>query len=130
MDYSVKDNITYFCRYHVVWCPKYRRDVLRGAVLFRLKVLLEEHCQELGANLITMDITPDQVRLIVDIDPKFGIHRLVKQLKARTSPVLRQEFPKLRSRLPSLWTNSYFVSTVTGVPWLEIAEFVEQQKNV
>ena len=56
----------------------------------------------------------DHVHLVVEVDPQFGVHRLVKAIKGRSSRVLREEFSWLRSRLPSLWTNSYFVATVGG----------------
>ncbi len=62
--------------------------------------------------------------------PQYGIHRLVKQIKGRTSRLLRQEFPHLKSRLPTLWTNSYFVATVGG-PTLQIVQrYVDNQRNV
>jgi putative transposase len=73
---------------------------------------------------------PDHVHLLVEVDPQFGIHKLVRRIKGRSSRLLRQEFPVLRSRLPSLWTNSYFVSTVGGAPLEVIKQYIEQQKRV
>ncbi len=67
---------------------------------------------------------------VVEVDPQFGIHRLVRLIKGRSSRLLRQEFPALKSRLPTLWTNSYFVSTVGGAPLAVIKKYVENQKNV
>lgn len=68
--------------------------------------------------------------LLIEVDPQFGIHKAVKLIKGTTSRVLRQEFPWLRSRIPSLWTNSYFVSTVGGAPLSVIKQHIENQKNV
>jgi putative transposase len=65
----------------------------------------------------------------VEVDPQFGIHKLVKAMKGRSSRVLRQEFPCLRSRLLTLWTNSYFVATVGGAPLSVIKPYVENQKS-
>jgi putative transposase len=63
------------------------------------------------------------------VDPQYGIYRLVKQIKGRSSRLLREEFPHLRRRLPTLWTNSYFVATV-GDTTLEVAkQYVENQRN-
>ena len=73
---------------------------------------------------------PDHVHVLVGIDPQFGVHRLTKLMKGRSSRLLRQEFPKLKSRLPTLWTNSYFVSTVGGAPLSIIQQYIENQKNV
>jgi putative transposase len=80
--------------------------------------------------LIALEITPDHVHLLVEVDPQLGIHRLVKYIKGVTSHDLRKEFPSLSSRLPSLWTNSYFVSTVAGAPLEVIKQYVENQKKV
>ncbi len=72
---------------------------------------------------------PDHVHLLVGVDPQFGIHRLIKTIKGRSFRLLRQEFPSLRSRLPSLWTNSYFVATVGGAPLEIIKQYVANQRN-
>jgi len=69
------------------------------------------------------------VHLLVGCDPQFGIHRLVKLLKGYSSHTLRAEFPTLKRRLPSLWTNSYFCSTVSGVTRETLKQYVENQKG-
>jgi putative transposase len=73
---------------------------------------------------------PDHVHLLVEVDPQFGIHRLVKRIKGRTSRILRGEFPHLRHRLPTLWTNSYFVATVGGAPLEVVKRYIEFQRKV
>lgn len=122
-------NITFQCAFHVVWCPKYRRRVLGGRIEARLKELIREVAADKGAWLVEMEVMPDHVHLLVEVDPQFGVHRLVKAIKGRSSRALRQEFPHLRSRLPTLWTNSYFVATVGGAPLAAIKRYVENQKN-
>ncbi|MGI0486003.1 IS200/IS605 family transposase [Pantanalinema rosaneae CENA516] len=123
-------NVVYSCKYHVVWCPKYRRKVLVNGVEVRLKELLQEICAEFTSELIEMEVMPDHVHLLVEVNPQFGIAKLIRYLKGRTSRILRQEFPWLKSRLPTLWTNSYFVSTVGGAPISVIKQYIENQKNV
>ena len=123
------NNVVYRCAYHVVWCPKYRRPVIEGAVDERLKQIIREICAERECNLIELETMPDHVHLLVECDPQYGIHRLVKQIKERSSRVLRQEFDSLRSRLPTLWTNSYFVATVGGAPLGIIKQYVANQRN-
>lgn len=130
MEYKSNNNVVYSCKYHVVWCPKYRRKVLVDGFNARLKELIDEICHELRIDVIEMEIMPDHVHLLIEVEPQFGIHKAVKQIKGRTSRILRQEFICLRSRLPSLWTNSYFVSTVGGVPLSVIKQYIENQKNV
>lgn len=130
MDYKSNNNVFYSCKYHVVWCPKYRRNVLTGTVELRLKELIYEAAAEINVDIIEMEIMPDHVHLLMEVDPQFGIHRAVKAIKGKTSRVLRSEFDSLRSRLPSLWTNSYFVSTVGGAPLSAIKQYIENQKNI
>ena len=124
------NNVVYRCAYHVVWCPKYRRPVIEGDVADRLTQLIREVTAERNCNLIELETMPDHVHLLVECDPQYGIHRLVKQIKGRSSRVLRQEFPSLKSRLPTLWTNSYFVATVGGATLEVVKQYVENQRNV
>ncbi len=96
----------------------------------RLKEIILQASQERQSEVIELEVMPDHVHLLVEVDPQYGIHRLVHLLKGRTSRLLRQEFPWLKSRLPTLWTNSYFVSTVGGAPLAVIKQYIENQKNV
>lgn len=122
-------SVTFQCAFHVVWCSKYRRRVLEGRVEARLKEIVRAVVAEKGAWLVDLDIMPDRVHLRVEVDPRYGVHRLVKAVKGRSSRVLRQEFPSLRSRLPTLWTNAYFVATVGGAPPEAVEQYVADQKN-
>lgn len=72
---------------------------------------------------------PDHVHLLVWCDPQFGIHRLVKRLKGFSSHALREEFPALKRRLPSLWTNSYYCATTGGVTLETLKRCVKNQKG-
>lgn len=129
MNYKSNNNVVYSCKYHVVWCPKYRRKVLVDAVAQRLKELIEQECVKLLVEIIAMEIMPDHVHLLMEVDPQFGLHKAVKQIKGKTSFVLRNEFKHLTTKLPTLWTNSYFVSTVGGAPLEAIKQYVENQQT-
>lgn len=83
-----------------------------------------------GAELMGLEVMPDHVHLLVGVDPQFGVHRLAKRLKGKSSRVLREEFPWLKSRVPSLWTNSYFVTTTGGAPLAAVKKYIENQKRV
>ena len=128
--YKSHRNIYYSCKYHVVWCSKYRRKVLVDGAVEQLATIIHEVCQEHQAEVLSLEIMPDHVHLLVEIDPQFGIHRLVKLMKGRSSRLLRQAFPSLKTRMPTLWTNSYFVSTVGGAPLSIIKQYIENQKHV
>jgi putative transposase len=123
------NNVVYSCKYHVVWCPKYRRQVLVQPVDARLKALIRETAAERSCEVIELEVMPDHVHLLVEVDPQYGVHRLIRAMKGRSSHALRQEFPSLATRLPTLWTNSYFVSTVGGSPLAVVKQYIENQKR-
>ena len=125
-----KNGVVYSCKYHVVWCPKYRRKVLVDGVDERLKEIAHAVAEEMRFEIIEMEVMPDHVHMLVEVDPQLGIHKAVKRIKGRSSHDLREEFPWLRRRLPSLWTNSYFVSTVGGAPPAAARRYIEDQKGV
>lgn len=129
MKYKTNHNVVFSCKYHVVWCPKYRRKVLTDEIAVRLKELICERAAEIGADIIEMEVMPDHVHLLIEVDPQFGINRAVRSIKGFTSSALRNEFPKLKSRLPTLWTNSYFVSTVGDTSLEAIAEYIQNQNK-
>ena len=130
MEYKSSNNVVYSCKYHVVWCPEYRRPVLTGKVETDLKRIIHCVAQERHAEIIEMEVMPDHVHLLVEVDPQYGVHRLVKQMKGRSSRMLRDKHKWLKSRIPSLWTNSYFISTVGGAPLKVIKQYIESQKEV
>ena len=128
--YKSNNNIVYCCKYHVVWVVKYRRPVLNQAIETRLKELLELISQQIEVNILEMEVgDKNHVHLLISLDPQFGVHKAVKRFKGATSRYLRQEFPELKKRLPTLWTNSYFVSTVGGAPLAKIKEYIQNQKR-
>lgn len=128
--YRSNNNIVFSCKFHVVWCPKYRRSVLVDGADEALKRVVERVCLARDVELIELEVMPDHVHLLVDVDPQYGIHRLVKEIKGTSSRELRLAFPFLKRRLPTLWTNSYFVSSVGGAPLAVVKQYIENQKHV
>ena len=130
MKYKSNKNVVYSCKYHVVWCPKYRRKVLIEGVDTRLKELILSKAATTHVEVIEMEVMPDHVHLLVEVDPQYGIYRFLRQIKGQSSRLLRQEFAWLKSRLPTLWFNSYFVSTVGGAPLSVVKQYIEKQQYV
>src|ERR1700687_2692228 len=119
--------VVFSLKYHVVWCPKYRKPVLVGDVAERLKALLAEKAAELGAVVHALEVLPDQVHLFVESDPTFSPSHLANQFKGFTSHALRQEFPHLRTRLPTLWSRSYFAASVGYVTESAVKRYIDTQ---
>jgi len=128
--YHSDHSIVYSCQYHVIFCPKYRRKVLTDALAQRMKELVLEKQDEYGYAVIEMEVMPDHVHLLLDVDPRIGINRIVGKIKGYTSHELRAEFPWLKKRLPTLWTRSKFISTVGAVTLDVVQAYIEDQKGV
>lgn len=128
--YHTDHSIVYSCQYHVIFCPKYRRPVLSVEVSARMKELILEKQEEYGYIVIEMEVMPDHVHLLLDIDPRIGVNDVVGKIKGYTSHELRKEFPWLKKRLPTLWTRSKFISTVGAVTLDVVQKYIEEQKNV
>ncbi len=119
----------YSLKYHLVWCPKYRRGVLIGEVADELRSLLYQKAQELAVTIEALEIMPDHVHLFIQSDPTEAPQRLANQFKGYTSRILRMKFPQLRSRLPSLWSRSYYVGSVGHVSEETVQRYIEMQKS-
>lgn len=119
----------YNVAYHIIWCPKYRRAILVDDVAERLKTLLYEQASKFGWIIESMEVMPDHVHLFIKANPIDPIARIVAQLKGYTSHVLRAEFIHLKSKLPTLWTRSYYVETIGHISEDAIKRYIEDQKN-
>ncbi|MFF4259217.1 IS200/IS605 family transposase [Streptomyces sp. NPDC001663] len=112
---------------HVVWCPKYRRRILGGRVAVRLRELIEAKAAEKGWEIIALEVMPDHVDLSVRPEPKASASYMANQFKGFTSRVLRQEFPHLKSRMPTLWSSSFFVASVGAVSADTVQQYIDTQ---
>ena len=121
----------YSAKYHLIWCPKYRKRVLVGAVEARLKEIIAGVLDEVGGQVIEVEVMPGHVHLLAEVPPQVALSRLVNLLKGRSSRQLRQEFPSWRgARMCCLCSPSWFVSTVGGAPLEVVRRYVENQKLV
>jgi putative transposase len=127
--YASNAGAVFSLKYHVVWCPKYRRPVLVDAVASRLRDLLGTKAEELGMTIHALEVMPDHVHLFVESDPTRCVAEIVNRLKGYTSRVLRQEFPGLRSRLPTLWSRSYYAGSVGHVSSTTVERYIANQKG-
>lgn len=127
--YSRNVGSVYSLQYHIVWCTKYRRKVIVGDVEDALKSLLLQKANELELEIKAMEVMPDHVHLFVASDPTDAPQRIVSQLKGFTSHELREQFPFLKSKLPTMWSRSYFVCSVGEISGETIKRYIESQKG-
>jgi putative transposase len=130
MDYQRDEHRVHLIVYHVVWCPKRRKAILKGSLKARLAQLVEQKCAEKGWDVLELAIQPDHLQLCVRVWPSDSAADVVKELKGFSSFHLRKEFVPILSKLPSLWTRSYFVSTAGNVSAEIIQQYIEAQKGV
>jgi len=127
--YSKNTGAVFSLKYHIVWCPKYRRKVLENEVAKRLEMLLHQKADEINMVIHGLEIMPDHVHLFVESDPTWAVAGLAHAFKGYTSRILRKEFAFLRSRLPTLWSKSYYAGTVGHVSEETIKKYIESQKG-
>ena len=130
MKFKSNRNIVYNCQFHVIWCVKYRRKLLTGKVESRLKEIVQSVAEDCAFEISEVETDPDHIHLLVSCDPQFGIHKCVKRMKGRSSNLLRDEFPHLKTRVPSLWTHSYFCASVGGAPISVLKQYIQDQQKV
>ena len=115
--------------YHLIWCTKYRKPMLKLEIEERLKFLLLEKAKEMDATIEQMEIMPDHVHLFIKCSPVDSPHFIVQQCKGYTSRLMRKEFSELRTRVPTLWTRSYYCESVGHISEKSVKKYIEDQKN-
>ena len=126
--YRSSNKTVYSAKYHIVWCPEYRRRVVGGRVEIRLKEIVAGVVAEGGGEVVEVEVTPDHVQLLVEVPRAVWLSRLVQCLNGRCSQLGRAEFAHLR-RLSALRSPSWFISTVGGAPLEVVRGCVENQEQ-
>ena len=129
-DYVRKKGIIYKNQFHVIFCPQYRRKVLVDGIETRLKEILYDEAKKMNVNIKALEVMPDHVHMFIEFDPRLMLHKVIKQFKGQSSHILREEFPVLRSRIPTLWTRSYFSCTVGNISEESVKQYILEQKRV
>jgi putative transposase len=126
--YKKSETCVFFMNFHYIWCPKYRRPVLKGKIAARCEALIREKVKELEGEVLSLEVMPDHIHLFVVMPPTISANKVIGQIKGYTSRILRSEFPELK-KMPTLWTRSYFVSTHGHVSSEQIQKYIEEQKG-
>ena len=123
-EYKTQNHVKFLVNYHFVWIPKRRKCVLVGDIATRLRQVFLELAIEKTWDILALEVAPDHIHLFISVKPTDTPHLVVKAFKGRSSYILRKEFPELK-KLPSLWTNSYFISTAGNVCSEVIKKYIE-----
>lgn len=128
-EYTHKNGIVYKNQFHIIFATKYRKPVLTDNVEKRLKEIFYEEAIRMDIEIKALEIMPDHVHMFIEFDPRLMLHKVVKQFKGKSSHILREEFPFLKSSMPSLWTRSYFSCSVGHISEDTIKKYIENQKR-
>ena len=121
----------YLLRYHVVWCTKYRREVITGSVYTDMFEYLQKSAEQIGVTLEEVELKPDHVHLMIKTDPQVYIPNMIKILKGNTARWSFMSHPEIKAELwgGHLWNPSYFIATVSDRNTEQIREYIRNQKK-
>lgn len=129
MEYRRQAHYVYSCRYHIVFCPKYRRAVLKDGIDERLKEIIRDYAGGKDILVLGMEVMPDHVHLLLDCPLDMSPIGVVKGIKQTSALTLKREFPGLKRKLPCLWTRSAFVATVGSASMETVKAYIDEQKG-
>ena len=121
----------YSLQYHIVWCTKYRKQVLQNGIDEEVKLMLEEIAQEYSFQILAMEVMPDHIHLLLDCKPQFRISDMVKIMKGNTARWLFLKHPELKQSLwgGHLWNPSYCAVTVSDRSREKVTHYINSQKE-
>lgn len=131
-EYKSLSHCKYLVQYHLVWCPKFRYNVLKGNVEEALKRILAEICTRYEYEILELEVMPDHVHIFISAKPTIAAIDIMRTLKSITAIQLFKEFPALKKfycRCGSLWSKGYFVSTIGKVSTETIQRYIQEQKT-
>lgn len=128
-EYQTSEHIKYLCRYHVVFCPKYRRKIFCDGIDDSLKTIFLDTAQKHNFEILNMEVMPDHVHLLINCNPRYGIMQCIKDLKRESSYILIRKYPSIRKRIPCLWTRGCFIASVGSVSLDVVKEYIDSQKG-
>lgn len=129
MEYNTKNHYVYSCKYHIIFCPKYRSKILKDDIAKDLNDIIHSECEKKEITIIEMEIMPDHVHLLLDCPLNNGPLQIIKSIKQQSAVLLKRKHPSIRKRLPNLWTRSAFVSTVGSVSLDVVKQYIENQSK-
>ena len=136
--YIIKENeltygrgYVYPLQYHIVWCTKYRKQILKDGIDEEVKQMLLEIAEEYRFKILAMEVMPDHIHLLLDCKPQFMISDMVKIMKGNTARWLFMKRPELKQNLCGghLWNPSYCAVTVSDRSREQVEHYIRNQKE-
>jgi putative transposase len=125
-----QSHVRWYCRYHVVIVPKYRKKVLFGVVRKEVGNLIKEVCERYGIEVIEGHVLKDHVHMCLEIPPKYSVSEVIGKLKGKTTILLHQRFGRKKNfKGLNFWSRGYCVSTI-GLQEAKVLEYIRNQEKI
>jgi len=128
--YDNVENRVFSCQFHAVFCPKYRRKLLTPPIAECLTNFILKKQKAINYKVLEINVLVDHVHLVLSIDPSHSMQSIIAEIKYQSSPMLRKEFPELKTKLSTVWNRAYFISTVGNLDSMDIPKWLQNQKNI
>jgi len=130
-EYKTISHCKYLCQYHVVWCPKFRFNILEN-IERSLRHIFQEIAEQYQYEIIEMEIMPDHIHLFIGSKPTVSPSDIVRTLKSISDIELFKQYPSLKqfySQCGSLWSVGKFISTIGKVSEATVKRYIQEQKG-
>ena len=128
MDKNSLSHTTWNCKYHIVFAPKYRRQIIYGKIKAEIGKILRTLCERKGVEIIEAEACPDHIHMLVSIPPKYSVSEFMGYLKGKSSLMIFDQFANMKYRYGNrqFWCRGYYVDTV-GRNKKAIEEYIRNQ---
>ncbi|MFA5758889.1 MAG: IS200/IS605 family transposase, partial [Clostridia bacterium] len=125
-NYKKTDKHVYLLQYHIIWCPKYRKNLLVNEIKEKLTEIINSISNQNNCTIKSLEVMPNHVHLLISLDYKISVQKFMKLIKGRSSNELRSKFPELL-KMSTLWTRSFFVSSIGNISENTVKNYIESQ---
>lgn len=128
LDVNSLAHTRYNCKYHIVFAPKYRRQVIFGKIKKDIGIMLRKLCSYKGVEIIEAEACPDHIHMLVMIPPKYSVSQIMGYLKGKSSLMIFEKYANMKYKYGNrhFWCRGYYVDTV-GKNKKAIQEYIKQQ---
>jgi putative transposase len=129
-DFKRLSHAVWQCKYHLVWCPKYRYRVMKGDVGRSVRDIIKQLCTWKKVEILAGNVQNDHIHLVVAIPPKYSVSEFVGFVKGKSAIKILDQYPTIKRRYwgRHFWAKGYCVSTV-GLDEEQITKYVRWQQN-
>ena len=128
IDYNSLSHTKWECKYHIVFAPKYRRQIIYGKIKSEIGKILRKLCEHKGVEIIEAELCQDHIHMLVSIPPKISVSSFMGYIKGKSTLMIFDKFANLKYKYGrrNFWADGYFVSTV-GKNEKKIKEYIRNQ---